>query len=418
MRILYLQPAELFGGAERQGVLAIKYIQEINSELEVVPVVGPGKEIGQALDEAGVHDYLFCPYIPAEPRRLSSFFRRGQELASTFISWGRACHEIKQIASHRKIDLIYASRTTGWTIAGEVGRLLGLPVVWRAGSRTTTETQQHALKLLDHVYPPDGIISNSKVVNDSIATLLRCPATVIPNGVDINRFDPYRSRPRFREQFHLEGRPVVGLAARPHPDKGFDSLSLLILQLTRELPQLQVLIAGDSLWRSHYEQLICYQQGLKQRVIFLGHVQKMESFYRSCDVLLLPSRERSIEGLPNAILEGMAMQCPIVASKVGGIVEAVHNGVEGILVEPDDWSGMAASIIQIIKNPLLAKNLGFAGRRRVRDEFSVSRVMTQVINFLNQAGEAYLRKRRLALRRPQLSMRTLSPLSHHVRGVA
>jgi glycosyltransferase involved in cell wall biosynthesis len=122
--------------------------------------------------------------------------------------------------------------------------------------------------------------------------------------------------------------------------------------------------------------------GLSSTVTFLGHVQDIESFYRSCDVVVLTSKSRSIEGSPNAMLEAMAMECPVVATEVGGVAEAVRHGVEGFLVPPDDAARFADCLVALLSDGALRRRMGAAGRAAVLERFDHQVVVSRLAGIL------------------------------------
>jgi glycosyltransferase involved in cell wall biosynthesis len=82
------------------------------------------------------------------------------------------------------------------------------------------------------------------------------------------------------------------------------------------------------------------------------------------------------EGLGSAILEAMALSRPVVATRAGGIPEAVEDAVTGLLVPPHDEAGLASAIVKLMRDPALRERFGAAGRQRVEREFSVDRLVT------------------------------------------
>jgi glycosyltransferase involved in cell wall biosynthesis len=110
-----------------------------------------------------------------------------------------------------------------------------------------------------------------------------------------------------------------------------------------------------------------------ERVVFLGFRTDIPELLSSCDLFVLPSM---LEGLPLSILEAMAAGRAVVATTVGGIPEAVENGITGVLVPPRDPSALAKAIRNLLADPLLASRMGAAGKARVNQHFSVT-AMTQ-----------------------------------------
>jgi glycosyltransferase involved in cell wall biosynthesis len=356
---MYILPAEGFGGAERQGVLHMRLLPRFG--IDVVPVVGPGPVIGRQLEAAGLREYVFCPEFPkamarpptllGQPGRglgyVSSYFRLRRKL----IALGRAHH----------VDAVFASRAFGWAVGSAVGRRLGVPVIWRTGSRPSRRAHVVAVRTVARLIAPDLLVTNSDVGSEILRSLLRVPTKVVPNGVDERRFDPARVAPRFRQPGTSL---VVGLAARPTYEKGLDSLAEVTRLLVQQVPSVRVLVAGDFAWRDHFHRRF-HEAGLDERVSFLGHVDDVESFYASCDVVVLTSHRQSIEMSSNAILEAMAMERPVVVSDVGGMAEVVREGEHGFLVDPDEPAMFAARIATLLDDGELRARMGLAGRATI-----------------------------------------------------
>jgi glycosyltransferase involved in cell wall biosynthesis len=99
--------------------------------------------------------------------------------------------------------------------------------------------------------------------------------------------------------------------------------------------------------------------------------EDMPSIYAATDVCVLPSYR---EGLPTIALESAAMQVPIVATRIPGCVDAVVDGVTGVLVEPHDARALAAALLRLLKDSDLRTRMGRAGREFVQARFSEDRV--------------------------------------------
>ena len=107
--------------------------------------------------------------------------------------------------------------------------------------------------------------------------------------------------------------------------------------------------------------------GLSHRVKFTGFRYDMLEILKSCDLFVLPSLW---EGQGVVLMEAMAMKKPLVASKVGGVVDVVEDGKTGILVPPRDPDSLAKAIETLLNDPKLMKSMGEAGYRRVKKHFN------------------------------------------------
>jgi glycosyltransferase involved in cell wall biosynthesis len=117
--------------------------------------------------------------------------------------------------------------------------------------------------------------------------------------------------------------------------------------------------------------------GLQDRVLFLGHHHDVRQVYEMMDVYVLSSLR---EGLPNTVLEAMAMEVPIVSTAVDGVAEAVTHEREALLVPPCDPAALAGAVRRILDDPALGRRLSQAARQKVETEFSFSNRMRQVEN--------------------------------------
>jgi glycosyltransferase involved in cell wall biosynthesis len=390
MRVLYILPAEEFGGAERQGVLHIANLPRTG--IQVLAAVGPGKPVCEQLLHAGVSDYVFCRDFPdrgIEARSLgASLFRPTRYLRS----WWKSVRALTRLG-REGVDLVFASRTFGWTVGSVVARRLGVPVIWRAGSQPSGRAQLFALRRLAPLIAPDLVVTNSEIGRRCYAAALRVSTAVLPNAVDTRRFSLSRTTPRLRRLLGLGSVPVVGLAARPAPDKGLDCFAEVARDIAGRLPTARFLVAGENPWRPHFQRRFA-ALGLGKQVSFLGHVEDIENFYASCDVVVLTSGHGTMEMSSNAILEAMATERPVVVTDVGGMSETIMDGVNGFIVPPDAPEVFARRVAVLLDNHALRKRIGATARSWVVERHSLPRVthalgsLLNVIHLGRQSGAA------------------------------
>lgn len=380
LRLLYIQPAEVFGGAERQGLLQMKMLAEYG--FEVFPVIGPGKTILPELAEYDIHNYIFYESFCHEAYYPLTVIGRVIYASHFAQDWVTMQMNLVRAMKEMAIDLVFANRSTGWIASGWAAHHLQIPLVWRGGGRITKRTEAVSLSLFAHRWGPDALICNCEAVRENLRPFIHCPSYVVKNGVDHHRFNPQRLSPEIREDHGIDDETlVVGFPSRPAPEKGLEFLAQVVKQVRRRVPKMKVLIAGEFGWRTHYEKIFA-QMGLSDQVKFIGHLYNIESFYRGCDVVVLTSKDKSIEGSPNVILEAMAMECPIVATQVGGVAEAIRHGVEGFLVPPEDVEGFAHYLEMLLLNSALRKQMGASGRATILNKFNHQHWISQLANIL------------------------------------
>ncbi len=183
------------------------------------------------------------------------------------------------------------------------------------------------------------------------------PVTVVPYGVDLERFAPAADREQERKPF------VVGSVGRLSPEKGLEHLLEAARCLLAEGVDLRVLLAGDGPSRARLERRAA-EPPLAGRVEFLGEVEHdaVPEALRRLDVFVMPS---TWEGFGVAALEASACGLPVVASAIHGIPDVVVSGRTGLLVPPRDPAALAAALRRLLEDPSLRRRLGQAGREFV-----------------------------------------------------
>ncbi len=172
---------------------------------------------------------------------------------------------------------------------------------------------------------------------------------------------------RLRDQLRSLPRPVIGVVGRLSPEKGVDVFLEACALLTTRRPAFSAIIAGDGPERQRLEGL-CRRLALERRVLFLSHVRDVGAVYGQLDLLVLPSRS---EGLPNALLEGLQTDVPIVATRVGGIPEVIGSSPAAVLVPPESVAVLAQAMDAALTDG--SSPAAKAARREIGRRFSVSR---------------------------------------------
>ncbi len=216
------------------------------------------------------------------------------------------------------------------------------------------------------------------------AGLKRDAIEIIRNGVDVSAHATDRSV--------CAGHPVIGVMAQLTTRKGVDVfLDALAQALLAHAGRAIVAGTGDCADDLRRQ---AARLGLASRVDFVGHVD-VDAFLDHVDVVVVPSRS---DALPIVLLQTMAAQRPVVATRVGGIPEAVHHEVHGLLVEPDDPSAMAQAIADVIRRPAAARTRARQGRHHVEAKFSRSATTLAYRSCYSQVLEASPRPGRAARR--------------------
>jgi glycosyltransferase involved in cell wall biosynthesis len=191
---------------------------------------------------------------------------------------------------------------------------------------------------------------------------------VVPNGIDIERWRP-RPAPDPRPRGLPAGRRFIGTVGRLSIDKDTETLLDAFAAIAPAHTDLDLLVVGEGPERPELERR-AVARGLGTRVRFLGHRADSADLYAAMEVFVLSSRT---EGMPNTLLEAMAMGRPCVVTPVGGVAEVVRDGVEALFVPPGDAGGMGAVLGRVLGDGRLRESLGRAARARVEEAFSFAR---------------------------------------------
>ena len=165
--------------------------------------------------------------------------------------------------------------------------------------------------------------------------------------------------------------------------KGVDDLLQACTALAQRHPALRLAMGGDgdrAAVQARAEML-----GVAAHVDLLGWVQGAQKtrLLDTCRAYVLPSY---FEGLPMSILEAMAAGVPVIATAIGGIPEAIDDGVEGYLLAPGDVEGLADRLDRLLSDDALAQRMGAAGRAKVERHFSTTAVMPRLEHIYAELG--------------------------------
>jgi glycosyltransferase involved in cell wall biosynthesis len=167
---------------------------------------------------------------------------------------------------------------------------------------------------------------------------------------------------------------VVGVIGRLVPIKGHKYLISAAKRIVREFHNTVFVFVGDGYLNASLERQ-AESIGVRKNIIFTGWRKDAAEILDLFDILVVPSLN---EGMGKVLVEGMALGKPIVASSVGGIIDLVKNGENGILVPPRDSYALENAILQLIKNKNLAETLGKNGKAKVYPEFDASVMVKEV----------------------------------------
>ncbi len=221
----------------------------------------------------------------------------------------------------------------------------------------------------------DGVITISRAIREVLVEQGVPPEKVhtVHSALDPAPFRGPRDQDRLRSGLGVPGPgPLVGMAAQFIERKGHRVLLEAIPRILEKHPAARFLLFGRGPLR---EEILTEVQAkaMEEHVLLPGFRADLPTLLPSLDLLVHPATR---EGLGIILLQASAAGVPIVASRAGGIPEAVVHGLNGLLVPPADASALAQGASALLSDPDRAREMGGAGRRRVEEEFSVERMVT------------------------------------------
>ena len=209
--------------------------------------------------------------------------------------------------------------------------------------------------------------------------------SVIENGVDTRRFCPGPRDEALARRLGLGPADEVMLSvSRLAPRKGHRTVIAALARLAQSRPRLRFVFTGanDALARELFA--LAEQLGVRDRLVATGFLATpdLPALYRLADVFVLAPDSLApddVEGFGVALLEAAATGAPTVGSRVGGVPEAIEEGVTGLLAEPGDAASLAGAVRAILGDEAYARALGERGRARVVARFDEGRATSALL---------------------------------------
>jgi phosphatidylinositol alpha-mannosyltransferase len=230
----------------------------------------------------------------------------------------------------------------------------------------------------------DGRIFVSDAVREYITRYFPGEYTIIPNGIDCERFAAPALKPI--EQFN-DGRPNILFVGRLEKRKGFRHL-IRAFQLAKQVvPDARLIVCG-AFSDTDKAPFIRYARATKLRSVhFIGYVspEELPRYYRTATIFCAPST--GFESFGIILLEAMAAGVPIIASDIAGYRQVISDGTEGVLVPPKDEPALANALIDLLHDPQRRAALSDCGKRKAA-EYDWSIIAQRVLGYYSELMRA------------------------------
>jgi len=284
-------------------------------------------------------------------------------------------HFLKKYMKECHIDVIHAQTRVTQVMGNILRKCTGVPYV-------ATCHGFFKPRFFRKIFPcwGDRTIAISSAVKEHLEKdfgILPSYIDLVESGIDLQKFQSIDSTKREERRLSLgiKNECVVGIIARLSDVKGQDILIQAFQLILKEHPYTKLLLVGEGKLMLDLKQIV-KDLNIEKDVIFTPVVKEIKDYLDCIDIFVMPSRN---EGLGLSIMEAQACGLPVVASRVGGIPALIEEGKTGFLVEPEDVQGLAGAIIDLIRNPQKAKNVGLCASRFAKTHYAAEKMTEKTV---------------------------------------
>jgi len=212
---------------------------------------------------------------------------------------------------------------------------------------------------------------------------------ILYNGIDIDSWSRSRAQPVLRRELGLTDSDfLVGTVARITYDKDLPTFFEVAQRVTVQTPHVHFVVVGDGLGNElEKAKSDAVARGLDHVVHFTGHRTDLIDIYASFDLFLMTSLT---EGLPNTVLEAMAMEVPVVSTDVGGVPELVLQRETGLLCPAGNAASLADAVSNLLEQPQRRRAMARKARKRIQDRFNFKKrvqLLEEIYLYFSGMGE-------------------------------
>jgi glycosyltransferase involved in cell wall biosynthesis len=344
--IAHTEWSDGFGGQEHR--ILLECGEMIRRGHRAIVVCRPEAEIRRRAAETG---------IPVHPLPIRSSFDAA------------AVAGMVRLFRREKVDVVNTHSGIDSWVGSMAAKIAGVPLLLR--TRHISVPVRRGWYNLIYRWP-DGYVTTGEMIREHLigVGIPSDRVVSIPTGVDVGRFSPDVPGDAVRAEFGIgRGEPLVSMIGVLRSWKRHDVFLEAVLLLGDGGSRVRALIVGEGPQRERIAGEIAGKD-LVRAVRMTGYRQDIPEIIAASDMIVLPSDR--FEGVPQVILQAMAMGRAVVASPIGGIPEVVHHETTGLLCPAGDPSAFAEAIARLLADPTLRERLGTKGRELVLSRYSAT----------------------------------------------
>jgi glycosyltransferase involved in cell wall biosynthesis len=284
-----------------------------------------------------------------------------------------AARRLARLVRQRQIDIVHTHSSIDAWVGGMAARLAGVPIVRSRHVSIPIRARFNPV----YRWLADRILTSGDAIRRIVVAGGVAPDRVlaIPAGVDLTEFTPGAPGDAVRHEFG-HGAPIIGSVAMFRGSKGHDHLLQAFRAVKAGRPGARLVLVGDGVRRPWVERMAA-GNGLAGAVHFTGFRGDVAELLRLMDCFVLASTRT--EGVPQSLLQAIAVGTPVVASRVGGIPEIITPGETGLLVDPGQPAALAEAIEAVLAEPASARRRAETAREIVRARFAHTRTIDRLL---------------------------------------
>jgi len=364
MKVLQIVPELNVGGVETGTVDLAKYLVRHGHP---AVVVSNGGALVEDLQNAGVKHYQ----LPVHKKSLWTVYK--------------CVKELERIIKEEKVDIVHArSRIPAW-IAFFTCRKTKTPIITTCHGYYSNHLFSKIMGWAKIVIVPSNVIGRHMIDEFGVASR---DIRLIPRSVDLEKFRSLKAK-------NEKGAYVISIVGRITPLKGHEYFFKAMARVLRSIPNIKIWVIGEApANKESYKQelmILVKRLGLTEYLQFLGNRKDVPQLLARSHCLVLSTVTE--EAFGRVILEAQAAGVPVVATRVGGVVDIIDDEKTGLLVTPKDPEGMSQAVIRVLRDKGLTERLTTAAKKKLESHFTLEHMATKTI----AAYEELLRSMRILI---------------------